>query len=258
MSDWKPTEYLKFEKERTQPSIDLVARINHNNPKRIIDIGCGPGNSTNIVRSRWRDAEIIGLDSSAAMINKAKENFPEMKWHRADATGDLSALGKFDIVFSNAAIQWLPNQETLLPKLFGMLNKDGVLAVQVPYTKEMPLCTELIKLISGEKWKSHFADFTEGFLKLPSDFYYNILTNLTDDLALWETRYFHVMNTHSDIVSWYRGSGLRIYLDCIKDESLKADFLNDYEAALKSAYPAQSDGKILFPFTRIFFIARHQ
>lgn len=256
MSDWKPNLYLTYEKERTQPSIDLVTRIDNEDPKRIIDIGCGPGNSTNILKLRWPQAEIVGLDNSVAMLDEAKLKYSGIDWVCADATDDLTNLGKFDVVFSNAAIQWMPNQDFLIKKLYGMLNNNGVLAVQVPCTKHMPIHTELIKLISIEKWKIHYSSFVEGYSKHTADFYYDILCDLTKEIDLWETRYFHIMNTHSDIVKWYSGSGLRIYLDCLKDEELNADFIRDYEDTLKCAYPIQSDGRILFPFTRIFFMAK--
>ena len=255
MSDWKPNLYLEFGKERTQPSVDLVTRIDFDNPKRIIDIGCGPGNSANVLKSRWAQAEIIGLDNSEAMINEAKLKEPDMNWVRADASGDLTELGKFDIVFSNAAIQWMPNHENLLSKLFGMLNNGGVLAVQVPCTKYMPMHTEVVKLTSTDKWKNYFKNMANTYSIHTADFYYNILCGLTREIELWQTDYYHIMKTHSDIVKWFSGSGLRPYLDCLKDNEVKTEFLKEYEKAIKNTYSVQSDGKILFPFTRIFFIA---
>ena len=258
MSDWKPKLYLSFGKERTQPSIDLVTRIDCDNPKRIIDIGCGPGNSTNVLKARWPNAEIIGLDNSEAMINEAASKYPSMSWICDDACNDLTELGFFNIVFSNAAIQWMPNQDVLLSKLFGMLNEGGVLAVQVPCVKYMPMHTELKKLIATDKWKNQFVDMASAYSIHTADFYYNLLCNLTMEIDLWETHYYHIMNTHSDIVKWYSGSGLRPYLDCLKDNSMNTEFLNEYEDSLKVTYPVQSDGKILFPFTRIFFMARKE
>ena len=257
MSDWQPNLYLQFGKERTQPSIDLTARIDIDNPKRIIDIGCGPGNSTNVLIARWPQAEIIGLDNSEAMIHEAKEKYPAMNWLCADAAGDLSTLGHFDIVFSNAAIQWMPHQKTLLSKFFRMLNIGGVLAVQVPCTKYMPMHTELKKLISSGKWKGKFANVASTYSIHTADFYYDILCDLTAEIELWETHYFHIMNTHADIVKWYSGSGLRPYLNCLEDASENTEFINEYENALKNVYPIQSDGKILFPFTRIFFVVKN-
>ena len=255
MSDWQPGLYLTFDKERTQPSIDLVARIDCNDPKRIIDVGCGPGNSTAVLKAKWPQAEIIGLDSSTAMIDEAKSKYPAMEWVCADAFSDLSDIGKFDIVFSSAAIQWIPDQDKLLAKLYGMLNENGVLAAQVPCTKHMAVQIELDKLASTAKWKPLFADVS-SHSAYSAETYYDILCGLTPDIDLWETRYFHVMQSHSDIVNWYSGTGLRPYLDCLDGGALAAEFLADFEAALKIAYPIQADGKVLFPFTRIFFMAK--
>ena len=256
MSDWKPNLYLEFGRERTQPSIDLVARIDYNEPKRIIDIGCGPGNSTSVLKMRWANAEITGLDNSESMISEAKSKYPDINWLQADASGNMTELGKFDIIFSNAAIQWISHQETLLVKLFSMLIKEGILAVQVPCTKDMHVHTELEKLISKDKWKNKFLNVASTYSINMPEFYYNILCNLTEEIDLWETNYFHIMNSHADIIKWYSGSGLRPYLDCLKDESINIEFLKEYEDALKDAYPVQSDGKVLFPFTRIFFMAK--
>lgn len=138
MSDWKTNLYLSFERERTQPSIDLMTRINLDKPYRIIDIGCGPGNSTNILKLRWPEAELIGLDDSEAMIQQAKEKYKDIKWVLADATGDLSSLGTFDIVFPNAAIQWMPNHPALIKNMFKLLNKGGVLAVRSHIQRKCP------------------------------------------------------------------------------------------------------------------------
>ncbi|MCL2531131.1 MAG: methyltransferase domain-containing protein [Oscillospiraceae bacterium] len=256
MSDWKPNLYLAFEKERTQPSIDLVTRIEHETPARIIDVGCGPGNSTNVLRGRWPQAEILGLDSSQAMIEKAQRTYPDMNWLCADAAGDLSAFGRFDIVFSNATIQWIPNQEKLLANLFNLLQPGGVLAVQVPNTSHMSINIELQKLTSTAKWQPHFVAVSSSYSAHDEHFYYDILSELTDSIDLWVTNYCHVMGSHADIVKWYSGSGLRLYLDCLTDENIRNEFLQEYEQQLRQYYHTQKDGKILFPFTRVFFIAK--
>lgn len=256
MSDWKPSLYLTFEKERTQPAIDLVMRIDNENPTRIIDIGCGPGNSTNILKTRWTHAEIFGLDSSQAMIDEAKRTYKDISWICIDASNDLTEMGKFDVIFSNAAIQWIPNQDRLLKDWFSLLNRNGSMAVQVPNTENMPVHTELKNLASTEKWKRHFASLTHTYSIHAADFYYNILCGLTDSIDLWVTNYHHVMSSHCDIAKWYSSTGLRPYFDCLQNDSLITDFKNDFEVCLKKVYPLQSNGKILFPFTRIFFIAK--
>ncbi|MDR3314536.1 MAG: methyltransferase domain-containing protein [Oscillospiraceae bacterium] len=256
MSSWNPHLYLSFAKERTQPSIDLVARIDMESPKRILDVGCGPGNSTAILKSRWPNAEITGLDYAQSMIEQAKQTDSAIKWVHGDATSDLAGLGTFNIVFSNAAIQWMPNQPLLLKNLHQLLMDGGVLAVQVPCVKDMPIHTELQNLIAEPKWKSHFAALSSAHSVHSAEYYYGVLCGLTSNVALWVTAYYHVMPSHHSLIEWYSGSALRPYFDCFAEERLKADFLQDYENRLKNCYPLQSDGKILFPFKRIFFILK--
>jgi len=257
MSDWKPNLYLTFGKERTQPTIDLVARIEFETPSRIIDIGCGPGNSTNVLKARWPHSEIIGVDNSQAMIEQAKKTYEDISWMCADASNDLSSLGKFDIVFSNAAIQWIPNHEALLSNFFNLLSNNGIMAIQVPNTSNMPINIELKNLVANEKWKKHFNSLSSSYSYHTEYFYYDILCNLTNDIDMWVTNYCHVMNSYNDIVKWYSSTGLRPYLDCLKDEYMQSEFLFEYEQILSKSYPVQKDKKILFPFTRIFFITKN-
>jgi trans-aconitate 2-methyltransferase len=127
MGDWDPEQYLKFRDERTQPSIDLVSRIKIKKVNSIIDIGCGPGNSTQILYQKWPNAEIVGIDNSEEMINKAREDYPRQKWLIADvASFETGAL--YNIVFSNATLQWIPHHEVLIPNLFKFVRNKGALA----------------------------------------------------------------------------------------------------------------------------------
>jgi len=257
MSDWKPNLYLTFGKERTQPAIDLMMRVEHQNPARIVDIGCGPGNSTSVLKARWPSSEIIGVDNSQAMIEQAKETYESMTWICADASNDLSELGKFDIVFSNAAIQWIPNHEALLSNLFNLLNKNGAMAIQVPNTSNMPIHIDLKNLTASDKWNKQFNFLSNTYSCHTEYFYYDILCGLTEHIDMWVTDYCHVMDSHHDLVKWYSSTGLRPYLGCLKDENLQNEFLGEYEELLNQSYPVQKNGKILFPFTRIFFIAKN-
>ena len=255
MSDWKPELYLKFENQRTQPSIDLVSRIDMCNPKRIIDIGCGPGNSTAVLKNRWPNADITGLDSSPAMIAQASKADCGIAWVCLDASSDLSALGRFDIVFSNAAIQWMPHHEKLLPNLFSLLESGGVLTLQIPNTAHMPVHTALQTLVKSEKWRAQFGNVATHSV-FPAPYYYDILSTLSNDIDLWETHYYHVMESHQSIVQWYSSTGLRPYLNSLDSDSAQSAFLAEFENELKVVYPAQNDGFVLFPFVRIFVIAR--
>ncbi len=255
MADWNPNEYLVFEKERSRPAADLVRRINHSNPQSIMDVGCGPGNSTNILYERWKNANITGIDNSQAMLEKAKMINSSINWVLCDAGGDLSHLGKFDIIFSNAVFQWIAQNDVLVAKLFEMLNQNGVLAVQIPYVKEMPIHKIIMDQTSRPKWSEYFRHLSTSYQLYSPEFYYDVLSGITQDIDLWETRYFHIMNGYDDILQWFTSTGLRPYLECLHDEIKIMEFKNDILAEIRHNYTTYRDGKILFPFHRIFFTA---
>lgn len=255
INDWEPAQYLKFEKERTQPSIDLAARIRLAEPKRIVDIGCGPGNSTTILKKHWPKATIIGLDSSEAMLEKARETSAEIEWVHCDTADDLSFLGKFDVVFSNAAVHHMPNKPQVLARFFDLLNPGGSLAFQVPDTRELPFAVELQKLVQSEKWSRFFAMNEYPAIFHGYSYYYDILCGLSNDLEMWQTDYIQRMSDHAGIVEWYKGSGLRSYLSALPEESDRAGLLADYEKMLEKVYPKKKDGFVLMPMRRLFFIA---
>jgi len=250
MPDWNPAQYLKFERDRNKPIADLLSHVQLDTPARIIDIGCGPGNSTGFVARRWPNAELIGLDSSAAMLEKARQTLPDVQWLEHDATQNLSSLGSFDLVFSNATLQWLPDHARVLPNWFGLLNPGGMLAVQLPHNFNNPVHLALHDM--AETWG--LAPSSSRFH--PVSFYYDILAALTDEFELWTTIYYHVMRSHEDIVEWYKGTGLRPYLEQLSEPNQTA-FLADILAQIKQCYPVQANGNILFDFERLFFVAKH-
>ncbi len=253
-SDWDPVEYLRFEAERTRPSRDLVARIEVEAPKDIIDIGCGPGNSAKVLLERWPGASILGIDSSPAMIERARKERPEGSWEVADAAG-FEAREAFDIVFSNAAIQWIPDHESLIPRLFGAVRPGGALAVQVPMFEAMPIYAAIRAVAGSSRWRAHLGSLASGLTFYDLDFYYDILGPMASKVDAWRTQYAHVMPSRSAIVDFVRSTGLRPYLDALCDDEERRDFLADLLAGIGEAYPDRADGKVLFPFDRLFFIA---
>jgi trans-aconitate 2-methyltransferase len=253
VSGWNPDLYLKFEKERTQPVKDLIFRIEKENPARIIDIGCGPGNSTIQLKKRWPDAFILGIDSSTEMIDRAKRDYPQLEWRVYDANNDLSPLGKFDLVFSNAAIQWMPNHKELLKRFFGILNDNGVLAVQIPNVTYMPVHLAVQETAKG-RWSDYFAGIDDGLEYHELTFYYDALCSLARCVDLWETHYHHVLPGHEAIIEWYSSTGMRPYLEKLTGEE-KQRFLQSVLAKIREGYKVQEDGKVLFPFRRLFFVA---
>ncbi len=260
MADWNPALYLQFKAERTQPARDLLARIEAENPARVLDVGCGPGNSTDLLASRWTKAEVIGIDSSAKMIEQArkdhpKQQWPQLRWVEKDACGELSELGMFDVVFSNAALQWMADHDRLVPRLFALLEKNGTLAVQVPWIDNSPLHAAVYATAESAKWKSMIRPVAFPIYTSPET-YYRQLSLLTDAISLWQTSYYHVMPSHGAIIEWSRSTFMRPYLDQLNSPEVERDFENDVLKSIKTAYPSQANGRILFPFRRVFFIAR--
>jgi trans-aconitate 2-methyltransferase len=253
--EWDPQQYLQFEHERTQPSIDLVSRILFEDPTTIIDIGCGPGNSTQILRKRWPRADIVGLDKSEKMIERARKDHPGQTW----ITGDASMLEtgrQYDIVFSNAAIHWIPDHHLLIPQLFQIVKNNGILAIQVPANNEAPLYKTILNVARSSKWKAFTSECDELITYHNAEYYYNHLVSLTQDIALWETTYYHILESHQDLVAWYKSTAMKPFLEVLPNDDQRVEFEQAVLTGCKEQYFPQSDGRILYPFKRLFFTAR--
>lgn len=254
MSDWNSEQYLKFKKERTQPSVDLAAKINMENPKRIIDIGCGPGNSTAVLKKRYHDAYILGVDFSPNMIEKAKKDYPDMDFMLFDATRDFEKLeDKYDIVFSNACIQWIPNHKKLLSDMMSILKPNGVLAVQVPMNFEEPIHKIIAEVITRKEWADKIGSGRQ-FYTLKESEYFDLLSELSSDFSMWKTIYMHRMPSHQSIIEWYKSTGMKEYL-AVLSENDKIEFEKAVFNEVEKYYPVQKNGEIIFRFPRLFFTA---
>lgn len=253
--DWNPDLYLKFNKERIQPSIDLVSRIGISNPKTIIDIGCGPGNSTQILVERWPDAKVVGIDNSPSMIEKARKDYPTQEWQIVDAGKDV-IHGTYDTVFSNATIQWIPDHDGLMKKMGNLLNPEGVLAIQIPLFWDMPIGKSILKVSEEPQWASLTGKVKCLFTIHHYKRYYDILSPLFRHVDIWETHYMHVMESHGSILEMIRSTGLKPYLEVLQTDADKAEFESKVLQRIQSDYPFQKNGKVLFPFKRLFFVAQ--
>ena len=257
MSDWNPEQYEKFIKDRTQPAIDLANRLEVKEVKRILDLGCGTGNSTRILKDRFSDAMVFGADNSDEMLAKAKKTHPDIEFIHLDVGGDLSEVRdmdeRFDIVFSNACIQWIPNHKILLPKLMSLIKHGGVLAVQIPIQSEHPVHIIMKELVITSKWKDKLSQ--RNYNNLSTSEYYDVLSGISDDFEMWETIYCHRMPNYESIIEWYKGTGLRPYLEQLSETDAE-DFVSDVYRELKNRYKIQSNGEIMFRFPRLFFIAK--
>lgn len=158
MVDWNSKQYLMFKSQRTQLAIDLVNRITIDNPKKVLDIGCGTGNSTNVLAQRFKGSYILGIDNSSNMIETVKNQYSNIDFNICDASKKLSGFDKdFDIVFSNACIQWISNHYKLLKDMMQLIKPGGILAVQIPMNYKEPIQKIINQVSSSEKWRSEFS-----------------------------------------------------------------------------------------------------
>lgn len=254
MPQWDPNQYLKFAGERTQPVVDLLHRIQIENPRRIADLGCGPGNSTEMLRGRWPDALIVGVDSSPVMLDKARQSRPDDQWVVGDAAtwrGDEP----FDLVFSNAMLQWVPHHDQVCRHLLGLLNPGGALAVSVPAHYDSPLHREIMEVSRDPAWVDRMDGARRALTNQPPGFYYDLLTPLVSKLDLWETTYYHVLSGPEGVVEWFRGTGLRPFLEALEADEERRRFERKLLERYRASYPRRANGSVLFPFRRLFFVA---
>jgi trans-aconitate 2-methyltransferase len=252
---WSAEQYVKFEAERTQPVRDLVARIPNAEAESVADIGCGPGNSTEVLQARYPEARIVGLDSSADMIAAARKRLPDVAFEIADI-GAWRAKEPLDIILANAVLQWLPNHETLLPALIANLKPGGSLAVQVPDNIEQPSHILMRETATAGPWAAKLGDAAEARAEIRSaSWYFRMLRDHARDVTVWRTTYYHPLaGGPRAIVEWFKGTGLRPFLDPL-DAAEREAFLARYQAALAKVYSAEADGVVLLPFPRLFFVA---
>ena len=250
MAEWNSEQYLKFKKQRTQPSVDLANRIKDCNPKSVIDLGCGPGNSTHILKLTFPNADVMGIDNSANMIKKAKSAYSDLNFSLCDVH---SIEGRYDLLFSNACLQWLPNHEKLLPELMGKLNDGGVLAVQIPMNGEEPLYEIMREIVNEPKWGFQSANLDNNATLTPNE-YFNILSDCSGEFQIWETKYYHNLPNHKALVEWIKGTRIRPYLAHLSSEAGELFEQEIYERT-KEAYPVMKNGEVILCFNRFFFVA---
>ena len=254
MPDWNPDLYLKFSDQRARPAADLIAQIRLENPKRIIDLGCGTGNSTEQVHARWSKAEIIGLDSSASMLKQAGERHPDWQWIVSDIESWRPDT-RFDLIFSNAVLHWLGNHGELFPRLFHLVAAGGAMAVQMPNNFHSGAHQAMKKVAGDTRWATVLSNVSEKYGVQPVDFYYNTLRKLAGHLDIWETEYLQIMDGPRAVHEWIRSTGMRAYLEKLANDDERADFERLCLQEMEKVYRPDDQGKVLFPFKRIFIVA---
>ena len=251
---WNPDLYLAFGDHRLRPALDLVARIPLEAPQRIVELGCGPGHVTQLLAERWPNAETVGIDNAPAMLERARRDFPA----HAFRFGDIAAWRAeppVDLIFTNAALHWLDDHEHLLPRLLAQLNPGGVLAAQMPRNFDAPSRRALAETVEIGPWRAKLAPLLRREPVRPPAAYWRLLAPLTAGLDIWESEYLHALCGENPVAEWTKATALRPFLDALAEPERSA-FEAKYRARLREAYPREGDGRTLFPFRRLFLVAR--
>jgi trans-aconitate 2-methyltransferase len=254
MDDWSARQYLKFEDERTRPPRDLLAQVPLERARRVVDLGCGPGNSTALLIERYPQAAVIGIDSSSDMLRQARERLPACRFVNADiATWTPEAAT--DLLFANAVFQWLPDHTVVLRRLLEALPAGGVLAVQMPDNTNEPALLLMEKVAAAGPWSAAIAQANAARNDLPRpEDYYDLLRPLCSRIDIWHTHYNHIIESHAGVVEWFKGSALRPFLAPL-DAATRETFTARYTDEIRLAYPARSDGRVMLKFPRLFILA---
>ncbi|MEK8032677.1 trans-aconitate 2-methyltransferase [Ideonella sp. DXS29W] len=258
MSDWNPALYRQFEDERTRPAHDLLARVPLSGARRVVDLGCGPGNSTELLARRFGDAQVLGVDNSPAMLDEARQRLPGAQFELADIATWAPAGDRPDLLYANASLQWLSDHQGLLPRLWRSLAPGGVLAIQMPDNLDEPSHRLMRELAARPPYAEQIGD--AGAVRsrlLAASHYYDLLAADAAQVDVWHTIYRHPMSTPAAIVQWLRSTGLRPFVDAL-DAARQAAFLADYEQLLNDAYPVRCDGRRLLDFPRLFIVAQRK
>jgi trans-aconitate 2-methyltransferase len=260
---WNPAQYLEFADARLRPAVDLLARIGLARPQTIVDLGCGTGNVTRLLAGRWPEARIVGVDNSPAMLQEARA-----ATHGASrctfVAADLAQWqpeSPVDLVYSNAALHWLPDHAALFARVAAMVAPEGVLAVQMPDNFGAPSHTLISDIARSDRWRVQLGGIVrEPPVAAPAD-YFGWLTARMAKVDIWRTEYLQVLETRKDgehpVAAWTRGTWLVPFLEAL-GASEREEFLRDYGDRLAEAYPRRHDGRTLFPFRRLFVVATRQ
>ncbi|HEU4416149.1 MAG TPA: trans-aconitate 2-methyltransferase [Candidatus Angelobacter sp.] len=256
MPAWDPNLYLKYADERGRPASDLIAQIHLEAPARIVDLGCGPGNSTALLRQRWPHADLTGVDNSPEMMAQARKKHPDWHW----VLGDIESWKpehEVNLIFSNAALHWVPGHATLFRSLINGVAPGGALAAQMPNNFHSAAHSVMQEVAAGgdPRWSKALATAAGTFAVQPAPFYYDVLRKNASRVDIWETEYQHVMDGPKAVFDWIRSTGMRPYLDRLADDEQRRLFEEMCLEGIQEAYRPNDQGKVLFPFRRMFIVA---
>ena len=250
---WDPKQYHRFGDLRLRPALDLLAMVSLDNPQTVVDMGCGVGDITGYLRERWPQAEIMGVDNSKEMLERAKALSLDVEWNEQDVV-DWKPDVPVDLIYSNAALHWLGDHATLFPRLIKCIKPGGVLAVQMPRNFSAPSHQLMYKVSAEGPWAGRLENLhSQSPVETPA-FYHQLLSDKVARLDIWETEYLQILEGENPVAEFTKGSWLKPMLDAL-EEPEKSEFERAYRKKILEAYPPQPDGRTLFPFRRLFLIA---
>jgi trans-aconitate 2-methyltransferase len=253
---WDPGEYRRFGDERARPFFDLLAQVGAEAPDVVVDLGCGPGTLTAALARRWTRAQVRGIDSSAEMIEAAQALEHDAGPRLSFALGDVSDWkpdGAVDVIVSNAVLQWVPDQLTVVARWAGFLQVGGWLAFQLPGNFDQPSHRVLRELAGSERWRALLASVRLNRQATDPAGYLDVLAGAGLEADVWETTYLHVLHGDDPVTGWMQGTGMRPAFAALPPGHT-AEFLADYRSQIKDAYPPAPYGTV-FPFRRVFAVA---
>lgn len=253
-ADWNADLYLRFEDERTRPALDLLQHVPLTAPGHCIDLGCGPGNSTELIAARYPGAAVEGLDASPDMLEKARTRLPQCSFTLGDVA-TWSAQDRYDLVFANAVLQWIPDHSRLMARMARALTPGGVLAIQMPDNLDEPSHVAMQEVAAEGPWAARLANARAERATIGSfGDYRQWLVDAGCEVDMWRTTYVHALTGPDAIVEWFRSTGLRSFIDPLSSGE-REEFLARYTERIAAAYPREPDGKVLLRFPRLFIVA---
>jgi trans-aconitate 2-methyltransferase len=261
--NWDPRQYRRYGGERSRPFFDLTSQIEATDPKSVVDVGCGPGELTASLSRRWPRADVLGIDSSPEMMQAARRvlaeegsgpgGSPRLRFELMDAH-DWNPPEPVDVIVSNAVLQWLPDRDSLIARFAGYLAEGGWLAVQLPANYDQDAHRLMRELIASARWQQRLAEVRLAWQSGDPGHYLDLLANAGYTVDAWETTYLHVLPGDDPVLEWLKGTALRPVLAAL-DQASRDEFLAQYGALLREAYPRHGYGTVL-PFRRLFVVAR--
>jgi len=251
---WNPQQYLKFSGHRLRPAVDLLMRIPDFPARSAADLGAGAGNVTRLIKERWPDAAVVGVEGSAEMVAAGKKAAPEVEWLHQDL-GSWQPAEKSDLIYSNAALHWLPDHAGLFPSLMQMVKPGGILAVQMPRNFGAPSHLLIAETALNGPWRGQVEHLVTPPPVQEPALYHGLLAPQSENIDIWETEYLQVLEGENPVKEWTKGTWLKPLLDAL-EEPERSRFEARYAELVARAYPPRADGRTLFPFRRLFIVAR--